>query len=100
MPLVGVELSAIGIQPLDVDVDIAFPVDDDFDAAFRVISHGVGDAGHDDFAVVSRLAAVDRMLRDEPWPQLGDFGDVQCPHDRLCDFARRDPVAGSVGRRN
>jgi hypothetical protein len=35
----------VGIQPFCVDVDITLPVEDDFDAAFRVIGHGAGDAG-------------------------------------------------------
>jgi hypothetical protein len=35
----------VGIQPFCIDVDTALPVDDDFDAIFCGIGHGVGDAG-------------------------------------------------------
>jgi hypothetical protein len=31
------------------------PFQSDLDAIFRIMRHGVGDAGHDDFAVVVRL---------------------------------------------
>jgi hypothetical protein len=39
------------------------------------------------------LLSPDRTLRNEPWPQLGDFGDVQRAHNRLREFTRADPVA-------
>ena len=45
-----------------IDVDIALSIDDDFDAAFRVIGDSVGDTGHDNLTVVVHVAAVDRML--------------------------------------
>jgi hypothetical protein len=54
-PLIRDEPPAVGIQWLHVDVDIAVPVDDEFDATFCLIRHGIGDAGHNDFAVVVRL---------------------------------------------
>jgi hypothetical protein len=99
VPTIGVELPPIRIQPLYIDFDIALPIEDEFDAALRVIGDGVGNTGHNDFMIVVRLAAVDRMLRNEPWPQLGDFGDVQGAHDRPCEFMRGDPVASLVARR-
>jgi hypothetical protein len=54
-PLIRAELPEVGISPPSVDVDITVPVDDHFDATFCLIRHGIGDAGHNDFAVVVRL---------------------------------------------
>ena len=54
-PLIRAKLPKVGIPLPGVDVDIAVPVDDDFDATFCLIRHGIGDAGHNDFALVVRL---------------------------------------------
>ncbi len=43
----------VGIQLLCIDVDTALPVDDDFDAIFRVTGHGVGDAGEPGLSTAS-----------------------------------------------
>jgi hypothetical protein len=38
VPTIGSELPTMRIQPLFIDVDIALPIEDEFDAAFRVIA--------------------------------------------------------------